>query len=392
MAQTPRNSKAAKKPNDDYAALTLVDAAFSVSAVERRRKIGEALARDERLQAFAERWLGEQWLGGRANARDVVDAVATDLNSFLTALASETRAERPMGTEIPPSFDAVWRARLAAIGSRLAENAVLSQRFADELEAAKLAALKEFAYGAGHEINNPLANISARAQTLLRDESHGERRRALATINRQAMRAHEMISDLMLFARPPRMEVSEVDVAEVVRRVVDELAPLAEAQATQLLARDVDSPLIALVDGGQLGVAIKAIVRNALEAVAAGGNVEATARIVDGPAERDGPHDGNAAGTQIRRGPESAATSVPSPRLLEVAVRDDGPGFSERELAHLFDPFFSGREAGRGLGFGLCLAWRIATDHGGQVAVMSESRRGATVALTVPLANLAQPQ
>ena len=75
----------------------------------------------------------------------------------------------------------------------------------DELEQAKLDALKELAYGASHEINNPLANISARAQTLLRDEPDPERRRALEAIQQQALRAHEMISDLMLFARPPRL-------------------------------------------------------------------------------------------------------------------------------------------------------------------------------------------
>ena len=49
----------------------------------------------------------------------------------------------------------------------------------------------------------------------------------------------------------------------------------------------------------------------------------------------------------------------------ELEVTDDGPGLSEREREHLFDPFFSGREAGRGLGFGLSKAWRIVDAHGG---------------------------
>ena len=90
-----------------------------------------------------------------------------------------------------------------------------SPEFLDALEAAKLDALKELAYGASHEINNPLANIAARAQTLLRDESDPERRRALEAIHQQALRAHEMISDLMLFARPPRLERGPVDVASL---------------------------------------------------------------------------------------------------------------------------------------------------------------------------------
>ena len=95
--------------------------------------------------------------------------------------------------------------------------------FEERLEQEKLAALKELAYGAGHEVNNPLANIAARAQTLLEDEVDPERRRKLIAIHRQAMRAHEMIADLMLFARPPQLNVAEFDLrqtaANVARRV-----------------------------------------------------------------------------------------------------------------------------------------------------------------------------
>src|SRR6187431_2234473 len=100
-----------------------------------------------------------------------------------------------------------------------------SRESLDELEQAKLDAMKELAYGASHEINNPLANISARAQALLRDETDPERRRALEAIHQQALRAHEMIADLMLFARPPRLERRAVDVPGVVNRIVAELAP-----------------------------------------------------------------------------------------------------------------------------------------------------------------------
>ena len=77
--------------------------------------------------------------------------------------------------------------------------------FAVAVEAAKLQALYNFAYGLSHEINNPLANITTRAQTLLVDEKDPDRRRKLATIVQQAFRAHEMIADLMLFARPPTL-------------------------------------------------------------------------------------------------------------------------------------------------------------------------------------------
>src|SRR5262245_11964910 len=95
--------------------------------------------------------------------------------------------------------------------------------FLRAVEAAKLQALYNFAYGLSHEINNPLANISARAQTLLVDEREPERRRKLATIVQQAFKAHEMIADLMHFARPPTMRPQSTDLAKLADTVVAEL-------------------------------------------------------------------------------------------------------------------------------------------------------------------------
>ena len=91
--------------------------------------------------------------------------------------------------------------------------------FERAVEAEKLAALAEFAAGAGHEINNPLTVISGRAESLLRDETDPERRRALALICAQAMRVHEMIADMMLFARPPRPELQQVELIGVIDAV-----------------------------------------------------------------------------------------------------------------------------------------------------------------------------
>jgi hypothetical protein len=392
MAKAPRSKTGARQPNDAPAALTLLDAAFCVDPRQRGELVRQALAADASLRRWAEHWASTKDEPSPSN----VDAqVADSLGEFLASLASVDSREG--GGKIALPFSAAWRARLAAAARRLAADDAYDGRFDDALAVAKLDALKEFAYGAGHEINNPLANISVRAQTLLRDETNGERRRMLATINRQAMRAHEMIADLMLFARPPELDRRETDAAAIVRRVVDELAATAAAQATRLECAIDDAPLVASVDATQLAVATKAIVRNALEAVAAGGNVTVDARFVTASdVAREAAALENASPQRFHRrvganpnGDVSSANSSsdtersPTP-WLEITVADDGPGFTRREQAHLFDPFFCGREAGRGLGFGLCVAWRIATDHGGQIAVMSEPNRGATVILAVP--------
>ena len=220
----------------------------------------------------------------------------------------------------------------------------LKTDFTCQLEAEKLLAMKELAYGAGHEVNNPLANISSRAQTLLRDESDPERRHKLATINAQAFRAHEMIADMMTYAKPPAVERRAVSMISIVEQVVEELRPMAVEQDTQLeiIRRPPEAEIEAYVDPVQIAVALKAIGTNALESVGSHGKVA----------------------VELEYDPLNAD-------MLFVRITDTGPGVSAELRQHVFDPFFSGREAGRGLGFGLCKAWRIVTEHGGEIDLRS---------------------
>lgn len=238
----------------------------------------------------------------------------------------------------------------------MGDSSGLEADFAARLEREKLASLVELAYGASHEINNPLANIAARAQSLLGGERDPERRRMLVAIHRQAMRAHEMIADLMLFARPPKLEPAAIDLRQIVREVVDERRELAAERSIELRC-DVGNAAIEIeADATQLAVAIGAVVTNAIEAVGRDGHVHVATR-------------------------EWAEIGV---RSAEVVVRDNGPGISEHVRRHLFDPFFSGREAGRGLGFGLSKCWRIVTEHGGQVVVNNVEGGGAEFTIVLP--------
>ena len=226
----------------------------------------------------------------------------------------------------------------------------------NELEQQKLDALKELAYGASHEINNPLANIAARAQTLLRDETHPERRRALEAIHQQALRAHEMISDLMLFARPPELVMGMVDLNELVHQVVNGLADEAAEREIEFATQWPVEPLLVPGDVEQLTVAVKAVCVNALEAIGRAGIVTITV---------------------CREEFAGAEQAV-------IDIADTGPGISPDVRLHIFDPFFSGREAGRGLGFGLSKCWRIVSSHGGEIVVATENSRGATFTINLP--------
>jgi len=271
-----------------------------------------------------------------------------------------------LSQELQKAIDWHWREAadngeaaelLSLLAGRLLRLAVLEEDFGTQLEAAKLAAVKEFAYGAGHEINNPLANISTRAQTLMQDETDPERHRRLATINTQAFRAHDMIADMMLFAKPPKLNRQTTDVGEVVQRVVDELRDHELAESVTISA-EFNGELTGLeLDSTQLTVALKALGKNSLEAI-----------------------DGS--GAIIFRAVRESDDQDPLP--LSIEITDTAAGIPTEVIGHLFEPYFSGREAGRGLGMGLCKAWRIVTDHGGQIELQTGTTSGSTFTLRLP--------
>lgn len=276
--------------------------------------------------------------------------------------ASDPSGSEPAGSTPAGSTPAWETAELRAENARLRrelETLRLGDRkgFEDALEQAKLDAMKELAYGASHEINNPLANIAGRAQTLLKSETDENNRRMLESIHRQAMRAHEMISDLMLFARPPKLERQAVSPAELVTKLIEELQPLADEHRVQMIVQNDRAPSSVAADPVQLAVAIKALLVNSIEAIGQDGEIAVGLRQAEATLEE----------------------------TLEIKVRDTGPGIPAAVRPHVFDPFYSGREAGRGLGFGLSKCWRIVTDHGGRITVDSPPAQGAVFTIHLPV-------
>jgi hypothetical protein len=243
-------------------------------------------------------------------------------------------------------------AALPVLAARLARLGRLERQFHETLESEKLASLAEFAAGAGHEINNPLAIIAGRAQLLLKDEPDAERRRELALINAQVKRAHEMIADLWLFARPPRPEPQTVDLVGLVDRVIEEFAPQAAERGVSIRRVGSPGPLEVQLDPVQLSVALHALCKNSLEAMGRNGQID------------------------IALG--ASQTGV------EITVADTGPGITPQQRRHIFDPFYSARQAGRGLGMGLSKCWRIVTNHGGRISVQNGSGEGARFVVSLP--------
>ncbi len=268
--------------------------------------------------------------------------------------------------ELRQTAQLAWSAEVPAAAWLVQQPATAAAAHAVALEAEKLAALAEFAAGAGHEINNPLAVISGRAQLLLREEPDLERRRELGLIHVQALRIHEMIADLMLFARPPAPRPRTCDAAELLDRLLVELTPRAELQGVQLVREGSAEPLPLVADPVQILVALKALADNALAVLPRGGTlVLGVGRV-------------NAPGFTRANGRAAEQSAV------RWIVRDDGPGIPDEVRRHLFDPFYSGRPAGRGLGVGASKCWRIVTAHGGKVDVSSAPAAGTTWEIILP--------
>ncbi len=237
---------------------------------------------------------------------------------------------------------------------------------ADPLLRAKLEAMAELAAGAGHEINNPLATIAGHAQRLLVDEADPDRRQALLTIGAQAYRIRDMIGDLMLFARPPVPVPQAVKVRVALESVFAALRPALPANLALELAKGRECEIWA--DPTQFSVVNSSLLRNAAEACSLKdlGEPEAAPAVLRVACKSQG-------------------------EMALLTFTDGGCGFAPDELEHAFDPFFSARQAGRGLGFGLPKSWRIVTGHGGRIAITSPANP-TVVSVWWPLAASRQTQ
>ncbi|NQV27984.1 MAG: HAMP domain-containing histidine kinase [Rhodopirellula sp.] len=227
----------------------------------------------------------------------------------------------------------------------------------------KLEAMAEFAAGAGHEINNPVATIAGRSALLLKTETDPERRRILETIGGQAYRIRDMIGDAMTYARPPEPILEEFEPAA-------EILQISQNLQQQFLHKQVgfesslDENIKLHADREQFRVVVSCLIKNSLEAISNTGQIRIELSRMPGNSDQD---------------------SLQSHSHIRLAVSDNGVGLSETEREHLFDPFYSGRQAGRGLGFGLSKCWQILRLHGGTIDAVEESneRESATGGLTI---------
>ncbi len=235
-----------------------------------------------------------------------------------------------------------------------------SERQVQETRKARQEGLAEFAAGAGHELNNPLAVILGRAQLLLARQPDGETVQSLKIVVAQARRAHRILRDLMYVARPPEPRPRPCEPDLILRNCVGDLQAEAESRGVRLSYRTREPSPLVRADSEGLRHLAEVLVRNALEATPHGGEVQVTA--------------------------DSAAGR------LEWSITDAGRGIGEVEAERVFDPFYCGRQAGRGLGLGLPRAARFVAQCGGTIRWRSHPGHGTTFHVALPAERVLPPE
>jgi signal transduction histidine kinase len=228
-----------------------------------------------------------------------------------------------------------------------------------QAQAMRFESLAEFAAGAGHELNNPLAVIQGRAQQLLAKTQDASSRQALKAIVDQTLRAHRMLRDLIFIARPGRANLAPFRPAEITRSVVRELREEAERRKVTIDLSPQIAPKLLKMETDQLDPdgfrqILLGLGRNAIEA---------------------SPPDGI---IQLHLTQEL--------NIIKIQISDQGHGFSSTDAAHLFDPFYCGRKAGRGLGLGLPRLARVVAQMNGRIRYRSNpGGHGSTFEVILPL-------
>jgi two-component system NtrC family sensor kinase len=237
----------------------------------------------------------------------------------------------------------------------------LKQAHQHMLQVEKMATIGKMAAVVAHEINNPLSGILTYSRVVKRwiqknfstaprsEEMTG----SLDLIASESKRCGELVKNLLSFSRVTPMNLEWCEPNQVIDRCVRLVQHKMDMTSIQLnLALGEELPNVRC-DPNQIEQVVLAMVINAIDAMPQGGNLWITTR-------------------------QSSSSTV------ELLIRDDGIGIPDEHLAHIFEPFYTTKEAG-GSGLGLAISQTIVERHGGSIAVNSKVGQGTTFTITLPV-------
>ena len=215
-----------------------------------------------------------------------------------------------------------------------------------------------------HEINNPLATISACAEALEHRASEGafdgvdgkeDLDEYLGLIKSEAFRCKSITTGLLDFSRSRTGDRHPIDVNEILRSSANLISHQKRGEQVEIsLELAEDLPQVN-ADSGQIQQAVIALATNAIDAMPTGGKL--TLR--------------------------TAAQS----KSVAIEIKDTGIGIPAEDLSKIFEPFFTTKEVGKGTGLGLAVCYGIITDHAGRLSVRSNVGKGTTFTILLPVSD-----
>jgi signal transduction histidine kinase len=256
------------------------------------------------------------------------------------------------------------QAAIAIENARLYEN--LKQSQATLRRADRLSSLGLLTAGLAHEIRNPLVAIRTFTQLLPERYNDAEFRDGFQGLAlKEVDRICGLINDLLSFARPSRPKV----VLENMNDVVDGITRILESEAKEKnveITRDFTAGLPTVwIDREQMKQVFMNLILNAIQAMKRGGSISIATR------------------------PHSKDQSGQAGQFVQVEIQDTGMGIPEENLDHIFDPFFTNKDEGSGLG--LSISHQIVQEHGGYITVESKAGVGTSFFVNIPVGKTARP-
>ncbi len=217
----------------------------------------------------------------------------------------------------------------------------------------RLAALGQLTAGLAHELRNPLGTIKASAEMLTKQQTPEIQAEMSGYIGSEVNRMNGLITSFLNFARPLQIHPAEGDLNAVVDDVMRQQAELAKQRQVRVLAEKPQPACRFSFDKDLLTVALANLVQNAIQASEAGRDVT----------------------VKIERGVDE----------VKIWVIDQGAGIPAQNLESIFNPFFTTKP--QGVGLGLPIVAKIVDEHQGRIDVRSEENKGTTFEVVLPLRN-----
>jgi signal transduction histidine kinase len=249
-------------------------------------------------------------------------------------------------------------------------------------QADRLAALGTMAAGIAHDIRNPLTSISIFTQLMSAHyDDPGVREKFDRVVPRELERVQGVIDDMLELARPASHSLERINPNDLLLQALDTFEVQMAAQ--RIIAKpELHQALpLTLADRRRMHRCFQNIILNAIQAMPDGGEL----MLSTGPAPRDGrPSGADPAQAEAADVPSPrAAHQVAPPQEIVIRIGDTGHGIPENQLPHVFDPFFTTREKGTGLG--MAITHKILEDHRARIAVASRVGHGTTITIHLPV-------